>query len=478
MTEGTETAGAALRVSLPGNPDIVAPARSHVVIVGPSGSGKSAFCRILAGVSDDSVLETGIVLGGRPLVGLSPAERSRLISLVPSDPYLAFAGTKRSLGGELELILRLVCLPGPEVQDFLREVTARLGLDSLLTRDPFTLSGGEAVRAAVAMALLKRPELLVMDQMHEQLDPDALPRVHESIAALLPQSSVLVETRCRQPWQATGDLPSGWQRDGTHPWILRVYSLYKEPPEHNSTAGMAGPAVAGTGSEAASSRVDVEGFCHAYPSSGFRLGPIDFHAQAGDRIALVGPNGSGKSTFLKGLALLERPKFERLEITCRNGAVSTPPPERDTHLWARTALYCFQRPENQLYLATVEDELKETASRLGGPGTLQEALLIARQIGLEPYLGQSPYDLPRSFRRLIPMAGALAVDPPLLMLDEPTVSLDDAQVHCLSEIITARRGTGVTLFISHDEAFISSTATRRIDIREMKGYQGAFLKPA
>ncbi len=166
-----------------------------------------------------------------------------------------------------------------------------------------------------------------------------------------------------------------------------------------------------------------------YPSSGFSLGPLDLSVDAGERVALVGPNGCGKSTLLKCLALLERPSFSRMEILGADGHAETPPPERLAHLWARHALYCFQRPEDQLYLSTVRQELAESARRLGVSATFDAALAIAQEFGLEAHLDRSPYDLSRSLRRLIPLAAALAVSPPLLLLDEPTVGLDDAQVH-------------------------------------------------
>ncbi|MBK7659643.1 MAG: ATP-binding cassette domain-containing protein [Betaproteobacteria bacterium] len=93
----------------------------------------------------------------------------------------------------------------------------------------------------------------------------------------------------------------------------------------------------------------MERLVHRYPSSGFSLGPIDLQVAAGDRIALVGPNGSGKTTLLKCIALLERPNFARMEIFGANRSSAKPPPEREVHRWAAHALYCFQRPEDQLY---------------------------------------------------------------------------------------------------------------------------------
>lgn len=468
----------ALRTELPDHPAIAAPARTHIVMTGSSGTGKSAFCRLLAGVSDETEREKYVRLFGDSLDKIPLGERARRIGLVPSDPFLAFTGIKRTLLGELEMVQRLVETVSAGGRSFLDHVANRLDLVEHLHRDPFTLSGGEAVRAALAMALIKRPQLLVLDQMHEQLDPAALPRIFAGITELLLPTGLVFETRSRRML-----LPTTIQQDepaiDARRWHVDLCSLAADEaapvppfvaPLHSRPSGEHGE---GTQPPL----LLIEGLTHHYPSSGFRLGPVDLQLAAGERIALVGPNGSGKSTLLKCLAMLERPSFARIEIFSADGSVATPPPKRQEHRWAAYALYCFQRPEDQLYLSSVREELAETSRRLGGEATYDEAMQFAQLLGIEPYLDRSPYDIPRSFRRLIPLAGALAVDPPLLLLDEPTVGLDDAQVARLIKLLNERRRIGTTIFISHDQAFVAAVATQRLDIRQFQYHQGQFSNP-
>ncbi len=468
----------ALRVELPDYPVIAALARTHVVVTGPSGTGKSTFCLLLAGVSDATEREAHVWLFGDTLDKMPERQRARRIALVPSDPFLAFTGLKRTLRGELEMIGRLVETSSADGQAFLEDVASRLDLVDHLHRDPFTLSGGEAVRAALAMALVKRPLLLVLDQMHEQLDAEALPRIQEGIAALLPAASLVFETRSRGmlgPITACEDE----QPNNVCRWRVDLRSL--DAREAALAYILKAPADSRPASETVEEKerpvLRIAGLKHRYSSSGFSLGPIDLRVAAGERVAMVGPNGSGKSTLLKCLALLERPTFTRMEVLGTDGSIATPPPEKHAHLWAAYSLYCFQRPEDQLYLSSVREELAETSRRLGNAATFDAAMRMAAFLGLEPYLDRSPYDLPRSFRRLIPLAGAFAVDPPVLLLDEPTVGLDDAQVGRLLELLTEKRRTGATLFISHDQAFIAAAATRRLDIRDFQFTKGSSQIP-
>lgn len=464
----------ALRAELPNHSAIVAPARSHIIATGPTGTGKSEFCLLLAGVTDDIEREAHVRLFGNSLDKIPPNERARRIALVPSDPFLAFTGIKRTLLGELEMIQRLVKMEGTDGSTFLERVSGQLDLVDHLHRDPFTLSGGEAVRAALAMALVKRPLLVVLDQMHEQLDAEALPRIQESIAALLPRASLVFETRSRGvPATNYNNAPDtrGWHIE------LRSLDTREAASTHPSAARTCLLLATGQVVGAPLPSMRVEGLKYQYPSTLFSLGPINMQATAGECIAIVGPNGSGKSTLLKCLALLIRPHFERMEILAADGTISTPPTEREAYRWAAHALYCFQRPEDQLYLPTVREELAETSRRLGNGATFDKAMKLAARLGFESHFDRSPYDLPRSFRRLIPLAGALAVGPPLLLLDEPTVGLDDSQVACLIELLNERRGAGATIFVSHDQAFIAASATKRLDIRDLRHHHGQFSSP-
>lgn len=456
-----------LRIDLPDRPTIAAPVRAHVVVTGPSGTGKSALCLLIAGVSDETKLEAHVQIFGNPLDKIPFDERARRIGFVPSDPFLAFTGLKRTLLGELELVQRLVTTASTSGSSFLKHVVTRLDLADYLHRDPFTLSGGEAVRAALAMALIKRPLLLVLDQVHEQLDPAALTHIYTVIAELLPAISLVFEARSRGMPTSTAaqqDLPAIY----AHRWHvdLRSHCSGEAAPDYIPAAPLRAQMLSENTEGARLPLLLIEGLTHCYPSSGFSLGPINLRLAAGDRIALVGPNGSGKSTLLKCLALLERPNFTRMEIFGANRSAHTPPSTRQAHRWATHALYCFQRPEDQLYLSSVREELAETSRRLGVVSTYDEAIQFAKLLGIEPYLDRSPYDIPRSFRRLIPIAGAIAVNPPLLLLDEPTVGLDDVQVSHLIQLLNERRHAGATIFISHDQEFIEAVATRRLDIRE------------
>ncbi len=465
-----------LEVSLPTNPPFTAPLGSYVSVVGRSGAGKSTLCQLIAGLLEDEC-ERQVRLWGRELSAIPLATRSSLISYVPSDPYLSFSGLKGTLRGELDMILRFAGDPDGGAAMGVEEVAQAFGLTTLLDRDPVSLSGGEAARASLAMALAKRPKLLVLDQMTDHLDSTSAADIKQQIQAVLPPEAVVVETLSRACTVQHPDTVSDREADG---WRIQIRPLEEALNDATPDKSAAVAADLRARETASDTRplLQVEGLCFRYSRKGFGLGPMDLALSPGERLALIGRNGSGKTTLLKCLALLQRPDFDRFEIVGTDRIVTMPPPDRKEHRWAKMALYCFQRPEDQLYLSTVRRELEDTANRLAGIEGVDRALELAARLGLDRYLEQSPYDLPRAYRRLIPLAAALAVRPPLLLLDEPTVGLDDEQVSILRELITTEAPNSAIVFISHDAGFINSTATRILNMEEIPTYQGEVANPA
>jgi energy-coupling factor transport system ATP-binding protein len=459
---------------LPGQTPVVqfsAENGSWVRIVGASGTGKTAFGHLLTGLRESPTER--VTLLGEAVAALPPETRARSVALVPSDPSLVFSGLKSTLAGELNLAARMSPCSAREYEGRTDGRTSFIvdafALGALLARDPFTLSGGEAARAAIAIAVLKEPRLLVLDQVTDELDPDARKVLGGTIGRALSDEAIVIELSARDTVSECEDL-------GTVSYVNSSAAQAPDPacpswrvtvrPRVDLDETCCGPR-AGAHRQLKPASINgpllsVKQLSYRYGETGFELGPIDFEAFAGERIALTGPNGAGKTTLLRCLAMLLRPSFVSFEI-CQGGLRATPPEgDRNLHLWAKQALYCFQRPEDQLYLPTVREEISETLRRLGCQSAAEAGWDIADRLGLTPFLDAAPFDLARPYRRLIPIAAAFAVEPPLLLLDEPTVGLDDAQVKTLIDLIAQRATHSVILMISHDLPFIAAASCRTL----------------
>lgn len=436
----------------------------NVAILGGAASGKTQFCLALAGLDEPGDGAVEIVLEGHMVSDMSAADRARTISFVPSDAALSLSGILASVKGELEIAWRLL---GHHPSDGeIYEHALLFGLCSLLDRDSQSLSGGETTRLALAAATVKRPKLLVLDQVLEHLDPTAIAGIRTALATALPRSSIIVETRSRQngPTLAV-DASASEYRDERMGWQIAITSRAEQlpatlPPSVELLATASVPARSALPEASTNSPLlQVNSLEYCYPPDGFALGPIDLSLARGERVALVGPSGSGKTTFLKALALLLSPKYEKFEVRTPVGGVILPPvSQRNLHTWARQAIYCFQRPEDQLYLATARAELFETARRLA-KNNIDLAIEIARELGLEPFLDKSPFDLPRPHRRLLTIASALAAQSPIFLLDEPSAMLDDEQVASLVRVLETYCTQSAIVMVTHDQEFLRRTAT-------------------
>lgn len=187
----------------------------------------------------------------------------------------------------------------------------------------------------------------------------------------------------------------------------------------------------------------------AYPEQSYLFDGLSFELGPEERVALVGPNGSGKTTLLHLIVGLLWP--DEGEIEAYGRARRT---ESDFHeVRARTGLL-FQDPEDQLFCPTVLEDVAFGPLNLGREP--EEAHDIARDtlrsLGLSGYEDRVTYRLSGGEKRLVSVATVLAMDPDVLLLDEPTAGLDREFVDRIIDILQGL--TVSTIVVSHDAEFL------------------------
>jgi tungstate transport system ATP-binding protein len=155
-----------------------------------------------------------------------------------------------------------------------------------------------------------------------------------------------------------------------------------------------------------------------------------FEVPAGAAIAIVGPNGSGKSTLLRLLALLERPTQGEVRL---DGAVVTGSAAR------RRVTLVEQRPV--LFHGTVRENLEFGLQVRGTRRTVMDSVIdrVAGTLGITTLLGRRRHELSDGEVQRVAVARALAVEPDVLLLDEPTSSADRAAAQMLYRVLAAER---------------------------------------
>jgi len=193
----------------------------------------------------------------------------------------------------------------------------------------------------------------------------------------------------------------------------------------------------------------------SYPGERRVLNGFNLVFREGQKVGLVGPNGCGKTTVLSIIMGLLRPQAGEVEIFGRARRE-----EKDFREVRAKMGFVFQDANDQLFCPTVADDIAFGPLNMGA--TRQEAdLIVERILALLRLEGLGPrvtYDLSGGEKKLVSIGTALALDPRLLILDEPTNSLDEGTAARLEQILSDCGRP--YLIVSHDRDFLKRTVTQ------------------
>jgi cobalt/nickel transport system ATP-binding protein len=202
--------------------------------------------------------------------------------------------------------------------------------------------------------------------------------------------------------------------------------------------------------------LDVRGLAYAYPDGHQALFGVDLHVHPGERVALLGPNGAGKTTLVLHLNGI---------LTAGAGSVSVsglPVVKENLAEVRRRVGVVFQDPDDQLFLATVRQDVAFGPANLGLRGAaldrrVTEAL---EKVGMAEFADRPPHHLSFGQRRRVAVATVLAMEPEVLVLDEPSSNLDPASRRELADIL---RSLDVTvLMVTHDLPYALELCPRAV----------------
>ena len=198
-----------------------------------------------------------------------------------------------------------------------------------------------------------------------------------------------------------------------------------------------------------------------YDGERLALAGIDLHVAPGEFVCILGGNGSGKSTLAKHLNALLLP--DRGTVTVDGYDTAEP---RDVYRIRSTAGMVFQNPDDQLVASLVENDVAFGPENLGVP-TSQLATLVKRslaEVGLQGYDARETNALSGGQKQRVAIAGVLAMEPQVLVLDEPCAGLDPrGREEILGLIRALHRESGATIvMVSHPMDDVASLAGRVI----------------
>lgn len=199
--------------------------------------------------------------------------------------------------------------------------------------------------------------------------------------------------------------------------------------------------------------IKIADLSFAYPSRDYVFKKFNFNFFKGERIGLVGPNGSGKTTLFHLIMGLLHPTEGKIEIFGKERKVEN----NFVEVRERIGLV-FQDPDDQLFSPTVAEDIAF------GPLNLrknhQETKKILKEtletLGLAGFEDRITYNLSYGEKRLVSLATVWAMQPEILLLDEPIIWLDEGTIEKIVQILNRNPHLSY-IIISHDKKFLKET---------------------
>lgn len=485
-------------------------AGERIGVAGRTGAGKSTLALAAAGFIPRVVrakLDGRVEITGIDTAKAAAADLLGVVGIVFSTPANQLSASKLTVREELAFGLENLGLPRDAMDERIDATLARLSIAHLADREPFALSGGEQQRVAIASIVAMGTSVLVLDEPTAQLDPagtesvaqllDELARGGATILCVEHDPSVLGRMdRCLVldggrtvaldvPGAALGHaatiaaLPP--------PTLVRLAEAAGIDPalafDEGAIAagllarmhgrGLGAPTLAPAGERAptpvwtparerAPVQIAVDGLVHRYPTGIEAVRGVTLTIEPGEAVAILGQNGSGKTTLVKHLNGLLRPAEGRVLLD------GEPTDGRSIAELAAIVGFVFQDPGEQLFERSVEREVSFGPRNLGIPAADIDRLVAGslEAVGLGDHRATNPYDLDLSRRKLVALAGVVATDPAVLVLDEPTTGQDADGVVRVGAVIESFRAVGRSVVaITHDMEFAGSHFTRIVVMR-------------
>ncbi len=460
-----------------------------VVVAGPSGAGKTTLLRLLAGLDTPSAGRVSVHGADLGLLTPRAVDDYRATTLGILDQHYA-----RSLSPDLTCLqtvaLQLDLAGGDPAanKSAARDLLDRVGLADRAEARPGELSGGEQQRVAVCAALVHRPKLVLADEPAGELDEENAEVVYRLLDELVRDAGatavIVSHDRAAESiadrllqirdGRVVEEATSGGARQlvvGHGGWVRIPEPILRElgAPRHLAAAPHdTGIVLAGRGSDTsaityASPRIHVTENAQPVAETkavakrfGARtvLDALDFQARAGSFSAVVGRSGSGKTTLLHILAGLERPDEGDVQLAGESLVGRTR--HELAELRRRHVALVTQEPGLVPYLSAHENVELGLRLRHAQGDLAARAHEALEEVGLSHRLNTAAARLSAGERQRVAIARALAATVQLLLVDEPTARLDEANGRAVCALLAAAahdRGLAVVA-ATHDPVLV------------------------
>ena len=478
-----------------------------VVITGPTGAGKTTLCEMLNGIIPNFV--KGELTGKITVDGMDPtkttvAKMAQTVGLVFQDPNtqlfgmtveedIAFGAT--NLGYNYEECMKRV---DRSVKD--------LNLAHLLNRKPMELSGGQKQSVAISGIYAMLPKIIVCDEPTSMLDPIGKKNIfslikdinktygitvilvehvmsevvrHADKVIVMDRGSVVMQGSVNEVFSQVDrlnelglnvpqsiELSMKLKDEGFVDEICLIpdqltEKLQKLQPKKE----LVRPVVEKKPVEAGEVAIEVNDLVFSYLGDSNQVDHVDLQFKKGDFVAIIGQNGAGKTTLCRSIIGLLKPTGGTIKVAGIDVAT------KSVAELSGTVGYCFQNPDEQIFKDSVEEELYFGAENLNRltEQTKEQIEQIMQDVGLDQYRKVWSKYLSKGERQRLTMGSIIAMDPDIVIVDEPTTGQDWRETIWIMDLLKKINDAGKTvIIITHNMEIVCSYCNRVLAMRHGK----------
>ena len=461
----------------------------RVLIAGPSGSGKSTLAGCINGLnpfSNPGACTGTLTVDGVDAPHSSLFELSAHVGTVLQDPDGQFIGL--TVGEDIAFALENSCTPQDEMHAITRHAAELVGIENHLGYAPHELSGGQKQRVSLAGVMVDQVKILLFDEPLANLDPatgkqaielideiqkktdttvliiehrledvlwrnvDRIVLVNDGtiLADLRPDEllsgSLLAENGIREPLYVTALRYAGVDiTPDKHP--AHVDSLVLDDTDTQKLRDWFTARPRPAAQPEREPLLEVKGLSFGYQKGQQTLRDVSFSIGKGEMVSIVGRNGAGKSTLSKLICGFETPDAGEIFL---NGK---PLAEENIRRRAQHIGYVMQNPNQMISKTMIYEEVALGLQRSGltEKQIREKVEATLRVCGLYPFRNWPISALSFGQKKRVTIASVLALDPELILLDEPTAGQDFRHYTDIMEFLRGLNARGVTVvMITHD----------------------------
>ncbi|MGD9029918.1 MAG: energy-coupling factor transporter ATPase [Anaerolineae bacterium] len=471
-------------------------------LIGPTGAGKTTLLLSLNGIVPQ--FYGGRFYGRATVAGLDTLENpistlARHVAVVFQDPETQLIAT--SVENEIAFALENLLIPRETILGRIPQVLEAVRLEGTRTKHPHELSGGQKQRLAIAAALALQPDVLILDEPTSQLDPVGTEEVFATVRELNREYGVTIVmashaaeemaqyadrvallsggelATCGPPGEIYSDVNLLREHHLRPPQVAQVFFASKlwdqesSPPPVRMDEGIR--ALDRLQEKASVSLPDdlpnprepdsppllsVQDVGYVYDDGTVALRGVSMDVREGEYVLIIGQNGAGKTTLVKHfLSLLEPTEG----IVTFGGA--------DTRELAVSELasrigYIAQNPDNQIFNQTVEDEVAFALRNLDFPSAEVEERTVETltAMGLLERRKDHPLALPKGDRARVVIAAILAMEPEVVIFDEPTTGQDYRGAKYILDVSRRLHQVGKTVIVITHHLYLMPEYAERV----------------